>query len=269
MRRRLLIALMLSLVVVSAQAGVAGYFRDRGADFLDLLLFRISAPRGARGIGFRARATALAQVNALYFEGEQFGMDRRGIGVWAERRTQGGVSLLSFSNIENDIVWGNYFLKPDTPWMKYQERGLIRNDNYWDDGRQHFFSVSAEVQPILLPGVEAGFYPVEIVDFIVGFITLDPQNDDLTRVKKYAPEYADKETSDTAELKTLPEDIDTLMLSTMPFEQAKTESAKPLISLFLIDRNWRTAHLEGRLPLPCFARNSFYCINWLTLNVSG
>ncbi|HOE63418.1 MAG TPA: hypothetical protein PKW18_08500 [Candidatus Sumerlaeota bacterium] len=227
MRKRLLIALILSLAIANTQAGVVGYFRDRGADFLDLFLFRISAPRGARGLGVRARATALAQANALYFEGEQFGMDRRGIGVWAERRTQGGISLLSFSNIENDIVWGNYFLKPDTPWMKYEERGLIRNDNYWDDGRHDFFSVSAEVQPILLPGVEIGCYPVEIVDFIVGFLTLDPQNDDLARVKKYAPEFSDKETSDTAELIILPEDIDTLMLSTIPLEQTKTETANP------------------------------------------
>jgi len=216
MRRRLFMIVLLCVIAVSAPAGIVSYFRDRGADFLDIFLFRISAPRGARGIGFRARATALAQVGAVYFEGEHFGIDRRGIGVWEERRKQGGISLLSFSSVENEIIWGNYFLKPDTPWMKFQERGLIRNDIYWDDGRKQFFSVSVELQPPILPGFEIGIYPVEILDFAVGFLTLDPQNDDLARVRKYAPEFEEKETTSTKELKELPADFETLKESTVP-----------------------------------------------------
>jgi hypothetical protein len=65
MRRRLFMIVLLCVISVSAPAGIVSYFRDRGADFLDIFLFRISAPRGARGIGFRARATALAQVGAV------------------------------------------------------------------------------------------------------------------------------------------------------------------------------------------------------------
>ena len=216
MRRRLFMIVLLCVIAVSAPAGIVSYFRDRGADFLDIFLFRISAPRGARGIGFRARATALAQVGAVYFEGEHFGIDRRGIGVWEEHRKQGGISLLSFSSVENEIIWGNYFLKPDTPWMRFQERGLIRNDIYWDDGRKQFFSINAEVQPSILPGLEIGIYPVEILDFAVGFLTLDPQNDDLARVQKYAPEFEEKETTPTMELKELPADFETLKKSTVP-----------------------------------------------------
>jgi len=223
MRRRLIMIFLLCVISVSAPAGIVSYFRDRGADFLDIFLFRISAPRGARGIGFRARATALAQVGAVYFEGEHFGIDRRGIGVWEERRKQGGISLLSFSSVENEIVWGNYFLKQDTPWMRFQERGLIRNDVYWDDGRKHFFSVSAEIQPSILPGFEIGIYPVEILDFAVGLLTLDPQNDDLARVRKYAPEYEEEETTSTKELKELPMDFETLKKSTLPLSHEQVE----------------------------------------------
>jgi len=227
MRKRLAMAAIFVLIAITAHAGILGYFRDRGADFMDIFLLRVSAARKARGFGFRARATALAQASALYFEGEHFGLDRRGIGVWKERRSQGGLSLLSFSSIENEIVWGNYFLQ-ESPWMNFEERGLVKNDVYWDDGRKHFLSISAEVQPGLLPGVEAGIYPVEIVDFLTGFFTLDPMDDDLARVMKYAPEYQIEEEIPgeepvPGEWKTLPEDIEGLLQDTQPVTPESSE----------------------------------------------
>ena len=219
MRRRLMLVVMLFLAVVSAQAGVLGYVRDRGADFLDLFLIRVSAPRGIRGIGFRARATALVQLGAVYFEGEHFGMDRRGIGVWRERRTQGGLGLLFFTSVENDVIWSNYFLEEDTPWMNFEERGLVRNDVCWDDGRKHFFSINAEVQLAILPGLELGVYPIELIDFAMGLFTLDPQNDDLERVMKYAPEYAPKPEALQEDIEELPKDVENLLNKTQPLPQ--------------------------------------------------
>jgi len=223
MRRRFVIVMMLFLAAASAQAGILGYFRDRGADFLDLFLLRISAPRGIRGIGFRARATALAQVGAIYFEGEHFGMDRRAIGVWGEKRAQGGLSLLFFTSVENDVIWGNYFLEENTPWMNFEERGLVRNDICWDDGRKDFFSVNAEVQLAFLPGLEAGVYPIELIDFVMGFFTLDPKNDDLERIMKYAPEYTRKPEPPSEEMEELPEKVDNLLDKTQPLPEAPLE----------------------------------------------
>ena len=226
MRKRLPAVVLFLAVAISAQASIWGYFRDRGADFLDIFLLRVSAPRKAHALGFHARATGLAQLGGIYFEGEHFGMDRRAIGVWQERRKQGGVSLLFFSSVQNEVVWSNYFLQEDTPWMNFQDRGLIRNDVYWDDGRRHFLSLNAEVQFGVLPGMEVGAYPLELIDFAVGFLTMDPQNDDLERVKKYAPEYLmEVEPGDEQGMETLPGDLDILLEETEPLgiEEPETE----------------------------------------------
>ena len=232
MRRRFLLVIVLFLAAAGAQAGILGYFRDRGADILDLFLLRISAPRGIRGIGFRARATALAQVGAIYFEGEHFGMDRRGIGVWGEKRTQGGISLLFFTSVENDVIWGNYFLEENTPWMNFEERGLVRNDICWDDGRKDFFSVNAEVQLFFLPGLEAGVYPIELIDFVMGFFTLDPKNDDLERIMKYAPEYTQKPEAPKEEVEELPEKVENLLDKTQPLPPVQEPSQQMEIKSF-------------------------------------
>ena len=223
MRRRFLLVVMIFMAAVSAQANILGYFRDRGADFLDLFLLRISAPRRIPSIGFRARATALAQIGAIYFEGEHFGMDRRGIGVWRERRIQGGLSLLFFTSVQNDVIWGNYFLEENTPWMNFEERGLVRNDICWDDGRKDFFSINAEVQLVFLPGLEAGVYPIELIDFVMGFFTLDPKNDDLERVRKYAPEYNLKPKPSSKEQGELPEKVENLLAKTQPLPQEPSQ----------------------------------------------
>jgi hypothetical protein len=238
--------LIFILITVGIQADIFDYFRDRGTDLLDVFLFRVSAARKAKGIGARVRVTALAQLGAVYFEGEHFGLDRRGFGVWKERRTQGGLSLLSFASVENDVIWGNYYLEENSAWMNFEERGLIRNDVYWDDGRRHPLSINAEIQPGLLPGLELGIYPVEILDFIMGFFTLDPQNDDLSRVLKYAPEYTTVQEL-YPETEELPEDIQEIILKTEPLPlqteddittntMVETESKQPP-SLSVISEN--------------------------------
>ena len=218
MRKKLIPLILLVLLTIgSAQAGIGSYLKDRGADLLDVFLLRVSVARKARGFGARARATALVQAGGIYFEGEHFGMDRRAIGVWKDRRSEGGISLLYFTSVQNDVVWGNYFLRPGTPWMKFEERGIVRNNIYWDDGRKHPLSFNAEIQPGLLPGLEVGIYPTEALDFLSGFLTLDPHNDDMTRVRKYTPVYEEKEIGEEqADLETLPENAEELEKATEP-----------------------------------------------------
>jgi len=211
MKKRLCILLAVITLSACANAGIIDYFRDRGADLLDIFLLRISVAHKARAFGAGPALPVWAQIGGIYFEGEHFGMDRRGVGVWRERRKEGGISLLYFSNIENEIIWGNYFLEEGTPWMDFEPRGLVRNDVQWNDGRRHFFSINAEIQPGLIPGLEAGIYPMEIIDFAVGFLTMDTQNDDLARVDKYAPGPAEDDQPLSEEsMETLPEDLQTL-----------------------------------------------------------
>lgn len=201
---------------------VGRYFQDRANDFLDIFRFRLSAAREAKGFGFHIRATCLAQVGALYFDGEHFGMDRRAIGVWREKRFAGGLSAVYFTDVTNDIVYGNRFTDVDDVWSEAQERGIVRNNIYWDDGRNHPFSIGAEVQLGILPGVDIGVYPTELVDFVVGIFTLDPWGDDLMRIEYLRPypeevelfepiqplhsEEAPEKTPAPMETKTLPEE---------------------------------------------------------------
>ena len=220
MRKRIFMVILISILCMSAQAGIGDYFKDRGADIMDIFLLRVSVARKARAFGFRARATSLLQAGGIYFEGEHFGMDRRALGVMKERRAEGGISLLYYSSVRSEPVWGNYFMLPETPWMLFEERGILRNDVQWNDGRNHFFSFNAEVQPGLLPGLEAGIYPTEILDFVGGIFTLDPMNDDMTRVREYSPLYQPviMDEEEWEEWEELPEDVDVLLESseTMP-----------------------------------------------------
>ncbi|MCX7765283.1 MAG: hypothetical protein N2246_01050 [Candidatus Sumerlaeia bacterium] len=163
------------------------YFRDRGNDFLDIFRLRISAARQAKGFGFHARVTTLAQIGGVYFEGEHVGLDRRAIGVWREERFSGGISALYFTDVNNDVVYGNRFTDLNDVWSQVKDRGIVRNNVYWDDGRHHPFSVGAEVQLGLLPGLDVGLYPTEAIDFLVGIFTLDPWDDDLMRIERLRP----------------------------------------------------------------------------------
>ena len=156
---------------------IGHYCADRGNDLMDVLRIRGGAPDGGKGGGIKARVTSLAQVGYVYFDGTYAGMDRRGIGVVDERRREGGVSLLygSYNNMEPRT--GNFFLKTDTPWSLLEDRRLLRNLPYWDDGRKRFLSVGAEVAAPLA-AVDLGVYPEEALDFVLGFTTIDIFNDD-------------------------------------------------------------------------------------------
>ena len=44
----------------------------------------------------------------------------------------------------------------------------------------------------ILPGVDIGLYPTELVDFVVGIFTLDPWDDDLMRIEYLRP-YPEEE----------------------------------------------------------------------------
>jgi hypothetical protein len=179
----LAIALLL-LVTVADASGILNYFRDRANDFLDMFMFRVSAARKGAGFGLHARATILAQAGWIYFDGEQFGMDRRGMGLWRERKMEGGVSLLYFTDVLDDVAYGNQFTDKDSLWSTTAYRGIARNDVYWDDGREHLDSIIVEAHLLILPGIEVGFYPSEAMDFIVGLLTLDPWEDDLARIER-------------------------------------------------------------------------------------
>lgn len=176
-----LLVLPLLTPAPSAHAGIIEYFRDRGEDFLDIVRLRFLVPDRAEGYGVKARATALAQVGYVHFNGNAYGMDRRAIGHNVERRTEGGISALYFSKNQMAYVWGNQYLDPDSRWNRVHPRGIVRNRPGWDDGRLHPDSIGAEVE-LGVFGFDIGLYPLEALDFAFGILTFDVYRDDRSYV---------------------------------------------------------------------------------------
>lgn len=157
--------------------GPLQYGKDRFNDFVDIFRLRVGVPRTGRGYGVKARATTLAQAGYVRYDGHYFGIDRRAAGLFSEDRLEGGASIIYGSRQEMRGEWGNEYLRGDTQWSVVEDRRILRNLPHWDDGRQRYLSAGAEVATPLL-AVDAGVYPEEALDFLLGFFTIDVYTDD-------------------------------------------------------------------------------------------
>lgn len=157
--------------------GVGTYFKDRFHDTLDLFRLRAGFPENGQAIGLKARATSLAQVGYVHFDGTYVGMDRRGVGIVSERRREGGVSVFYGSFNRMIPGYSNLFLKENSPWADVEDRRIVRNMPHWDDGRNRHLSIGAEFTNPLF-GIDAGVYPEEALDLVLGFFVIDIFNDD-------------------------------------------------------------------------------------------
>ncbi len=183
MRKLIVAAAIFAAVIAPSQAhagflgGVGTYAKDRFHDLLDVVRLRGGVPEDGKGIGAKAKVTSLAQVGYVQFRGKMAGMERRAIGITAERRSEGGLSLLYASTNEMRPVAGNDFIHADTAWSEIEDRRIIRNLPYSGDGRHRFFGIGAEVATPIL-ALDAGVYPEEALDFIVGWVGIDLYDDD-------------------------------------------------------------------------------------------
>jgi hypothetical protein len=176
------VAIAPSKLLPPPRMSVLGFLRDRALDLCDLFRFRLHVPDGFRGFGAKARGTCLAQVGAIYVDGKSVGNDRRGAGIWRESRLEGGAGPGYFSRVSDEMIVGNRYTDIRTPWSRLYTRGIVRNGAFWDDGRLHPLSCGAEVQFFIL-GVEFEAYPLEALDFAIGWFGLDPFNDDESRIQ--------------------------------------------------------------------------------------
>lgn len=156
---------------------VGGYCYDRVLDFADIFRIRAGIPGDGEGFGLKARATALAQIGYVHFDGGYAGWDRRGFGVAWEERTEGGVSLLYGSRHDMKPRIGTYHFMGDTLWSEVRDRHILRTLPYWDDGHGDLLGIGGEVATPFI-AVDLGLYPTEIGDFVFGFFTFDPMLDD-------------------------------------------------------------------------------------------
>ena len=169
--------------ISAPRLGVLGFFRDRALDLCDLFRFRFHIPRGYRSIGLKARATCLAQAGFIYFDGKNAGLDRRGVGVWREKRLEGGLGPVYFSKVADEMIAGNRYTDMRCPWSRLYRRGIVRNGVFWDDGRSHPLSCGFEFH-LFIFGVECETYPLEWLDAVIGWVGLDSANDDESRLAR-------------------------------------------------------------------------------------
>lgn len=192
-RRTSLVALAACMLaapsILSAEDGdgqnagelVLQYGMDRLCDLADIVRIRGGIPQDAKAGGVKARATFLAQAGFVHFNGRYAGMNGRALGITAEDRTEGGLSALYGSKHETHAVLGNDFQRGDTRWSMVEDRRILLNLPYWDDGRGDLLGFGAEVATPLL-AVDLGVSPSQAVDFVAGFLTIDPYKDDIARI---------------------------------------------------------------------------------------
>ncbi len=160
---------------------IVGFLLDRALDLCDLLRVRFHVPHGYRSAGAKARATVLAQLGVVFFEGKSVGLDRRGAGIWREWRLEGGVGPLYGSRVKNEMIAGNHYTDIEHPWSRMYRRGIVRNGVLWDDGRLQPLSIGAELHWFVF-GMEIETYPQEWLDAAIGWLGLDSANDDESRI---------------------------------------------------------------------------------------
>ena len=133
----------------------------------------------------KARATFLAQAGVVHYDGYYWGLNRRALGSTREQRTEGGVSFLYGSKHTTVPVYGNDFLKGNTPWSQIEDRRILLNMPYWDDARGDLLGVGFEVATPV-GAMDFGVSPSQLFDFLGGWVMIDPYQDDL--VKRKLPE---------------------------------------------------------------------------------
>jgi len=191
------------MVIVSMLFSGCAYSKNRYYDFRDIFDLEAGAtfakPKAGiyfpQGIGLYAEATKWLQLGAIYFnnmesKGGTAGLDLRSTWVGKEARLRYGV-----------LWWQKYLIKQEGKMDKYKansyekhgidlcyrddiKQGMwqaapsFRGKNYWE-----FIGLEAAIsEPFLLhAGVKlrAGIDPCQIMDFLLGFTTLDIYGDDL------------------------------------------------------------------------------------------
>lgn len=153
-------------------AGPGGYFIARGLDFCDLLGFSVMY---GVGLDVNARASKMFQVGAGWYDAHRrLGFIGRYPGYWSEERAEGGISLLYGHWLERHDLNG--------PVKMYHPVGFFPRGNNWDiqNGKDRTIDEVGGTVFAGFFGVDAHHRPVELVDFIFGWFTLDVMSDDYT-----------------------------------------------------------------------------------------
>lgn len=167
--KRTLTFLLLSILGVTLVPGCT-YLKDRGNDFLDMGGMHVSA--GAQ-LGFNARATKLAQAGAGYATGDVASWDGRTFAIFEENRAEAGISVMYGNEAERYVHFAN---ESYVKWDRFPENEDVDFDVQRDFDRG-FWEIGGHVGIGFL-GIGAHFDPMQMFDFLLGFIAVDFARDD-------------------------------------------------------------------------------------------
>ena len=164
--------------------------RDLVADFGDIFRGHLAV---GEGIGLSVQPTELLQVGALFADTKRVGWQNRNLGVWSERRKEGGIGW----NYYRDYVLSPVYGQPGHFDEYVQHRGFddfALRHNY----ESHWADIGLSLHVVFVGG---GFYisPKEIVDFGFALVTypiamLRPQFRDRTVLPPPRVDFSDDDT---------------------------------------------------------------------------
>jgi len=156
---------VLSFLMIATASGCTGWWAHRANDLADVGRLNVGAGFGA---SLDASATRYGRISAGSYENTtKVGFVGREGGLWNEER-HGIAFIAGYTETSRDPIYGNAWLPEPDPASDLQsawadtERGVAE------------FTVSLHV----LIGLEVGFDPGQLLDFVLGFAGVDIYRDD-------------------------------------------------------------------------------------------
>jgi hypothetical protein len=149
------------------------YFLSRWYDLVDIVDFSVGA-----GPGFmvNVHATKLAQAMGGWGDSYHVGFRGRSAGVWREKRKEVGISLLYYQKVQRERITG---------WVesfRSEKMDLDTAAVYANNNDRSFLGVGAMIQAGVM--VNVNVRPMQAVDFVLGWMTIDVLEDDTGKPKR-------------------------------------------------------------------------------------
>jgi hypothetical protein len=156
---------------VGAQAG--HYFLSRWYDLIDSVDFSVG---GGPGFLINVRATKLGQAGFGYSDAYRVGFRGRSAGFWREKRKEIGVSLLYYQQVERERITG---------WVesfRSDKMDLDTSNVFANNNDRSYLGIGATIHALVL--VDVNVRPMQVLDFALGWLTIDVLEDDTGKPRR-------------------------------------------------------------------------------------
>lgn len=158
-----------------SSGGFGTYIKDRLNDFVDIFSLSLSVGMGA---DVNVRCTQAIQAGALFWGGARFGFIGRMAGGWSETVFEMGIPGFYVRSVQIIGNEGSGIKRIDTErgqslWQFCGDEGVPYDTGY----DRKFWQVGGTVHAILI-GVDFSVNLKELLDFLLGWATVDISRDD-------------------------------------------------------------------------------------------